>query len=69
MSRVVHVPYTVEPDEDGAWCAHAQINPNNGANGHGHTEEAALADLREALLLIFEEDGTPDELTIEVDAA
>ena len=59
MSRVVHVPYTVEPDKDRVWCAHAQIGPNNGANGHGPTEEAALADLREALLLVFEEDGTP----------
>src|SRR5258708_12243839 len=25
--RAVHVPYTFEQDEDGAWCAHAQLRP------------------------------------------
>ena len=25
MTRAVHVPYTVEQDEDGVWCAHAQL--------------------------------------------
>lgn len=24
MTQSVHVPYTVEQDEDGVWCAHAQ---------------------------------------------
>ena len=23
MTRAVHVPYTVEQDEDGIWCAHS----------------------------------------------
>ena len=27
MTRAVHVPYTVEQDEDGVWCAHAQLRP------------------------------------------
>lgn len=69
MSRVVHLPYTVERDEDGVWCAHAQIGPNNGANGHGSTRDEALADLQEALLLVLEEDGVPDELAITVDVS
>jgi len=33
MTRTVHVPYTVEQDEDGVWCAHAQLRPGVGANG------------------------------------
>ncbi len=41
MTRSVHVPYTVEQDEDGIWCAHAQLLPGVGANGEGDTAEAA----------------------------
>ena len=48
MTRAVHVPYTVEQDEDGVWCAHAQLRPGVGANGEGDTPEAAIEDLREA---------------------
>jgi predicted RNA binding protein YcfA (HicA-like mRNA interferase family) len=33
MTRSVHVPYTVEQDEDGVWCAHAQLRPGVGARG------------------------------------
>jgi len=33
MTRAVHVPYTVEQDDDGVWCAHAQLRPGVGANG------------------------------------
>jgi hypothetical protein len=29
----VLVPMTVEQDEDGWWCAHAQLGPNVGASG------------------------------------
>ncbi len=25
LTKAVHVPYTVEVDEDGVWCAHAQL--------------------------------------------
>ena len=35
MTRAVHVPYTVEQDEDGVWCDHAQLRPGVGANGRG----------------------------------
>ena len=33
MTRAAHVPYTVEQDEDGIWCAHAQLRPGVGGNG------------------------------------
>jgi hypothetical protein len=41
MTRAVHVPYTVEQDEDGVWCAHAQLRP-----GVGPTAKAILPKLR-----------------------
>ena len=41
-TRAIHVPYTVEQDEDGVWCAHAQLRPGVGANGEGVTASAAI---------------------------
>ncbi len=67
--RTVRVPYDVEQDEDGIWCAHAQLRPGVGAHGEGDTEEAAIADLREALAGLIEEFGVPRELTLTVTAA
>lgn len=58
MTRAVHVPYTVEQDEDGVFCAHAQLRPGVGANGEGDTPEAAVADLREALERLIAEFAT-----------
>jgi predicted RNase H-like HicB family nuclease len=69
MTRSVHVLYTVEQDEDGVWCAHAQLRPGVGAHGQGDTPEAAVADLREALTGLIAEFGAPDELTLTVDVA
>jgi predicted RNase H-like HicB family nuclease len=69
VSRAVHVPYTVEQDEDGVWCAHAQLRPGVGANGEGDTREAAVADLREALIGLIAEFGAPQELTLMLDVA
>ena len=66
MSRVVHVPYTLEQDEDGVWCASAQLRPGVGAVGDGSTAEEAIADLRDALTVLIEEVGVPQELTLEV---
>ncbi len=66
--RTVTVPVVVEPDEDGVWCAHAQLRPGVGAHGEGETEEAALEDLREALLALIEEFGVPRELSVTVAA-
>lgn len=68
-TRTVHVPYTVEQDEDGVWCAHAQLRPGVGAHGQGVDEAAAVADLREALTGLIEEFGVPDEVTVTVPAA
>jgi predicted RNase H-like HicB family nuclease len=69
MTRAVHVAYTVEQDEDGVWCAHAQLRPGVGANGEGETAEAAVADLRDALEALIAEFGVPDELTLLIDVA
>jgi predicted RNase H-like HicB family nuclease len=63
-ARVIHVPYVVEQDEDGAWCAAAQLGPGVGAAGDGLTREAAIGELRAALELLITEVGAPDELTI-----
>ena len=69
MTRVVHLPYTVEQDEDGVWCAAAQLRPGVGAVGDGPTPDAAIADLRSALELLLAEIGPPDELTLTLDVA
>lgn len=58
------MPVVVELDEDGVWCAHAQLRPGVGAHGEGDTEEAALEDLREALVGLIEEFGVARELSI-----
>lgn len=62
----MHVPYTVDQDEDGVWCASALIRPGAGAVGDGVTPEEAVADLREALASLIAEIGAPDEITLEV---
>jgi predicted RNase H-like HicB family nuclease len=67
MSRVVHVPYMVEQDEGGAWCASASLRPGVAAFGNGPTRDAALADLRAGLELLIEETGPPDALVLTVD--
>jgi len=69
VTRVVHVPYVVEQDEDGVWCASAQLRPGVGAVGDGPTAEAAVADLRDALEALLVEVGPPDELTLTFDVA
>jgi hypothetical protein len=43
--------------------------PGVGANGEGDTAEAAIADLRKALVGLVAEFGAPDELTLTVDVA
>jgi predicted RNase H-like HicB family nuclease len=69
VTRVVHVPYVVEQDEDGVWCASAQLRPGVGAVGDGPTQEAAIADLRSALEALLEVVGPPDELTLTLNVA
>lgn len=68
-NRTVHIPYALELDEDGIWCAHAQLRPGVGAHGEGDSPEAALDDLREALGGLIAEFGAPDELTLTLDVA
>ena len=68
MTRAVHVPYTVDRDEDGVWCACA-LRPGVGAYGEGDSREATVADLREALEGLIAEFGPPQELTLTVDVA
>ncbi len=63
----VHVPYTVEQDEDGVWCAHAWLGSAGGANGNGATLEEAVQDLREAVRMVFDEDGVPAQLERSLD--
>ncbi|HLK00115.1 MAG TPA: hypothetical protein VKU39_09440 [Streptosporangiaceae bacterium] len=69
QTRTVHVPYTLEQDEDGVWCASAQLRPGVGAVGDGDSPEAALDDLREALRALLAEVGPPDELTLTLNVA
>ncbi|WP_017581896.1 hypothetical protein [Nocardiopsis valliformis] len=56
------VPYTIEQDGDGVWCAHAVLRPGVSARGEGDTPDAALAELRVAFALLTEELDTPAEL-------
>jgi len=67
--RIVHIPYVLEQDEDGVWCASAQLRAGVGAVGDGATPEAAIADLREALEALLAETGPPDELTLTLNVA
>jgi hypothetical protein len=59
MTRAVHLPHTVEQDEDGVWCAHAQLRLGVGAHGEGGSREGAIADLCEALIGLIAEFGVP----------
>lgn len=62
VSKTVHVPFSLEEDGDGVWCAHAWLGSSGGANGSGATRDEAIADLREAVQMILEEDGVPPQL-------
>ena len=66
MSRVYQVPYTVEQDEDGVWCAEAHAGIAGVAFGQGSSRQEALADLREGLSLLLEDTDTLPTLTVEV---
>jgi hypothetical protein len=64
---IVHIPYTVDQDEDGVWCAHAWLGESGGANGNGATAEEAVADLAQAVRMVIDEDGVPDQLARTLD--
>jgi hypothetical protein len=38
-----------------------------GCNGYGDTREKAIADLREAVLMVLEDDGVPETLSVVLD--
>jgi predicted RNase H-like HicB family nuclease len=64
---MVHIPYTVEQDEDGAWCAHADFvtsHVHGGANGVGDTKDAAIEDLHAVLAAMVEEYGPPHSAVV-----
>lgn len=67
VATTAHVPYTVEQDEAGIWNAHAWLGSSGGANGNGATLEEAVADLREAVEMVIDEDGIPDHLSHTLD--
>jgi predicted RNase H-like HicB family nuclease len=67
MPRDLHVPYVIEQDEDGAWCASAQLRPGVATSGGGPTREGAVDDLKSGLELLIEETGIPDVLTLTLD--
>jgi hypothetical protein len=67
MATTVHVPYTVDQDEDGIWTAHAWLGASGGANGNGATADDAIADLREAVQMVIDEDGVPNQLARTLD--
>jgi hypothetical protein len=67
MATTVHVPYTVDQDEDGIWCAHAWLGDSGGANGNGATPEEAGADLREEVEMVLDQNGVPAQLARTLD--
>ncbi len=68
MQREIHVPFKAEQDEDGVWAATAALTPDAFAHGQGPTREAAIEDLKEALALLAEEVGAPDQLVVTIQA-
>jgi predicted RNase H-like HicB family nuclease len=67
LQRELHIPFTVEQDENGDWCAAAALTPDAFANGQGGTREDAIEDLREAIALLAETVGVPEQLVVTVD--
>lgn len=67
MRRKITVPFTVEQDENGAWCAAAALTPDAFANGQGDTRDAAIADLKDALAVLVEEVGVPEQLVVVIE--
>src|SRR5438132_10921950 len=62
VSRGVHVPYVVEQDEDGVWCASALLRPGVGAVGDGPNAVAASSHLRIALEHLIAGGGLTDDV-------
>ncbi|WP_020386348.1 hypothetical protein [Kribbella catacumbae] len=69
MQHQIHVPFVISQDEDGVWITEAALTPQAFANGSGPTREAAIEDLKEAIEVLAESVGVPEQLvvTVEVD--
>ncbi|MEV4265690.1 hypothetical protein [Kribbella sp. NPDC049584] len=67
MRRELQIPFTVEQDENGDWCAAAALTPDAFANGQGGTREQAIEDLKAAIVLLADEVGVPEQLTVTVE--
>ena len=65
------MPYTLERDEDGVWCAQAWLGSSGGGDGNGATPDEAIADLREAAQMLLDKDGVPEQLmrTLDLEVA
>jgi hypothetical protein len=57
LDIAVHVPYTLEQDEDGVRCARASLRLRMGIGGEGETASAAAEHLRQALHAMIAECG------------
>jgi hypothetical protein len=53
VAVAVRIPYAVQQDEAGFWCAHAQVRQGVASFGDGLTREAALDDLRTGLAALL----------------
>jgi hypothetical protein len=67
LRRDITVPFTIEQDENGVWCAEAALSPKSFANGSGPSPEAAIEDLKEAVAILAETIGVPEQLTVTVE--
>jgi hypothetical protein len=57
LDIAVHVPYTIEQDQDGVQCARASLRLRMGIGGEGETAAAAEEHLRQALHAMIAECG------------
>ncbi|MGW7686207.1 hypothetical protein ACWGID_36020 [Kribbella sp. NPDC054772] len=67
MRHQLHIPYVVEEDENGIWIAEAALTPDAFLHTDGPTREAALEDLRDAVVEAVADSGLPDQLVVDVE--
>jgi hypothetical protein len=69
MSNVVHLRYSLSRDEDGVWCASAQLGDGIRSVGYGRSDEDAVADLRAALETLLAQTDPPPEIRLTLSIA
>jgi predicted RNase H-like HicB family nuclease len=68
VQQDIHVPFLIQEDTvDGGWTASAALTPEAFAHGEGETREAAIEDLKEAIALLVEDVGVPEQLVLTVE--